>query len=265
MSKKWLLAALTTLVISVLAACGTAEEKEKTSGSEGEPTEEKKVLVMGTSADYPPFEYIDTATSDEIIGFDVDLAKMIGEELGYEIKVENMDFNSLIPALQSKKFDIVLAGMTPTEKREKVVDFSIPYYETEQYLVFDKEKGYTTPADVKGGVVGAQISSIQEDIAKQLGEENGFTVESRNLIPELVQELKTGRFDAAVIENIVSENYLSKNDDLAAFPIEVEDPDFKAAVFQEGSPLKAEFDAVIEKFTEDGTIEELKKKWFVVE
>ncbi|HEY4623646.1 MAG TPA: transporter substrate-binding domain-containing protein [Solibacillus sp.] len=266
MKKKWLLAVLTTLVIAVLAACGTADEKETTSGSEG-PADggNKKTLVVGTSADYAPFEFVDTATSDEIIGFDIELIKTIGDKLGYEIEVQNMDFNSLITALQAKKFDVVISGMTPTEERDKVVDFSVPYYETEQYLIFDKEKSYTTPADIKGGVVGAQISSIQEEIAIELGEANGFKVESRNLIPELIQELKTGRFDAAVIENIVSENYLSKNDDLAAFPIEVEEPDYKAIVFQEGSELKAEFDKVIEELNADGTIEELKKKWFVVE
>ena len=261
MKKKFLLALLTTLVIAVLAACGSSDEENTSSNDSGD----KKTLVVGTSADYAPFEYVDTATSDEIIGFDIDLIKIVGEKLGYDIQLQNMDFNSLITALQSKKFDVVISGMTPTEERDQVVDFSIPYYETEQYLVFDKEKDYKTPADVKGGVVGAQTSSIQEDLAKELAKENGFTVESRNLIPELVQELKTGRFDAAVIENIVSENYLSKNDDLAAFPIEVEDPDYKAIVFQEGSDLKAEFDKVIEELTADGTIEELKTKWFVVE
>ena len=80
----------------------------------------------------------------------------------------------------------------------------------------------------------------------------------RNLIPELIQEIIIGRFDAAVIENIVSENYLANNKDLAAFPIEVEDPDYKAIVFQEGSSLKAEFDKVVEELIEDGTIDELK-------
>ena len=263
MNKKWLLAVLTTLVIAVLAACGTADEEKETAGNEG--STDSKTLVVGTSADYAPFEYVDTATSDEIIGFDIDLIKLVGDKLGYDIQVQNMDFNSLITALQADKFDVVISGMTPTEDRDKVVDFSVPYYETEQYLIFDKEKGYETPADVKGGVVGAQISSIQEDLAKELGETHGFKVENRNLIPELIQELKTGRFDAAVIENIVSENYLANNDDLAAFPIEVEEPDYKAIVFQEGSALKAEFDKVIEELTADGTIDELKKKWFVVE
>jgi arginine/lysine/histidine transporter system substrate-binding protein len=261
---KWLLALMTLLIVSVLAACGAGDDEDKTTGSSSEGGE-KKTLVVGTSADYAPFEFVDTAKSDEIIGFDIDLIKIIGEKLGYEIKVENMDFNSLITALQAKKFDVVISGMTPTEERDKVVDFSIPYYETEQYLVFNKDKGYKEISELAGGTVGAQTASIQLDLAESLAAEHGFKAASRNLIPELIQELKAGRFDAAVIENIVSENYLSKNDDLAAFPIKVEEPDYKAIVFQEGSDLKAEFDKVIEELIADGTIDELKAKWFVVE
>ncbi len=103
------------LVIGVLAACGTGENNKTTTENTENTgtTEEKKVLVMGTSADFAPFEFVDTAISDEIIGFDIDLANLIGEKLGYEIKVENMDFNSLIPAIQAGKFDIVIAGMAP--------------------------------------------------------------------------------------------------------------------------------------------------------
>ena len=98
---KWLLALMTLLIVSVLAACGAGDDEDKTTGSSSEGGE-KKTLVVGTSADYAPFEFVDTAKSDEIIGFDIDLIKIIGEKLGYEIKVENMDFNSLITALQAK-------------------------------------------------------------------------------------------------------------------------------------------------------------------
>ena len=261
---KWLLALMTVLIVAVLAACGTGNEENKTTGS-GAAGEEKKTLVVGTSADYAPFEYVDTAKSDEIIGFDIELIKIAAEKLGYEVEVKNMDFASLIPALQAKQFDVVISGVTPNEEREEVVDFSIPYYETEQYLLFNKSKGYKEISDLKGGTVGAQTTSIQLDLAEILAEEHGFKAESRNLIPELIQEIIIGRFDAAVIENIVSENYLANNKDLAAFPIEVEEPDYKAIVFQEGSDLKAEFDKVIEELIEDGTIDELKAKWIVAE
>ena len=260
------------VVIGILAACGTAE-KETTTGSEPDSgsettdttTEEAKVLRVGTSADYAPFEFVDTKVSEDIIGFDIDLAKEIADRLGYELQFTNSDFNSLIPGLQADKYDFVISGMTPTEERDQVVDFSNPYYETEQYLVSLKESNIASMEDLKGKVVGAQLSSIQEELAKELGTEHGFTVESRDLIPQLIQELKNGRLDGAVIENIVSDNYLSKNDDLAAFSIVVDEPDFKAVVFQEGSTLKAEFDKVIQELIDEGKIEELKKKWFVVE
>lgn len=267
--KNKLLLFMLVLVIGILAACGTAE-KETTTGSEPDSssdatTEEAKVLRVGTSADYAPFEYVDTKVSEDIIGFDIDLANLIAERLGYELQFTNSDFNSLIPGLQADKFDFVISGMTPTEKRDEVVDFSTPYYETEQYMVSLKESNITSMENLKGKVVGAQEASIQLDLAEEFAAEHGFTVESRDLIPQLIQEMKNGRLDGAVIENIVSENYLHQNDDLAAFPIEVEEPDFKAVAFQEGSPLKAEFDKVIQELIDEGKVDELKEKWFVVE
>ncbi|MFJ8235470.1 transporter substrate-binding domain-containing protein [Ureibacillus sp. NPDC094379] len=253
------------LVISILAACGSTTKEETTTNADAQQAEEKKVLRVGTSADYAPFEFIDTKVSDEIIGFDIDLANLIAERLGYELKITNTDFNSLIPGVQADKFDFVISGMTPTEEREKVVDFSIPYYETEQYMVSLKENNIASLEDLKGKVVAAQVSSIQLALAETFGAEHDFTVESRDLIPQLVQELKNGRIQGAVIENIVAENYLAQNDDLQAFSIQVEEPDFKAVLFQEGSELKAEFDKVIQELNDEGKVEELKTKWFVVE
>src|SRR3954447_9229589 len=116
---------MSILIAGVLAACGS---NEKDSGNAGESNnKDAKVLKMGTSADYPPFEYIDTAKGSDIIGFDIDLANALAEKTGYEIEVQDMDFNSLIPALQAKQIDIVLAGMTPTPEREENVDFSDIY------------------------------------------------------------------------------------------------------------------------------------------
>ena len=95
---------------------------------------------MGTSADYPPFEYVDTAVSDEIIGFDIDLAKMVAKELGYEIEIEDMDLNGLIPALQAQSLDMVVAGMDgKNRERKKVIDFSTPYFTATNMVITIKD------------------------------------------------------------------------------------------------------------------------------
>ena len=252
------------LVIAVLGACGTAD-KEETSGNEGTKTEDKKVLTMGTSADYPPFEFVDPTVSEEIIGFDVDLANLIGEKLGYEIVIENIDFNSLIPSIQAGKVDFVLAGMSSTPERDKVVDFSIAYNETVQMVVTKKDSGIETVEDLAGKKVGVQVSSIQEDLANEVAKTVDMTVESRNLIPEVFQDIMTKRFDAAIIEDIVAENYAERNTDLTFFPVVVDDADYKAAVFPEGSELKGQFDETIQELIDNGEIEKLRQKWFVVE
>lgn len=263
--KNKLLLVILAMIIAILAACGTKEDATKDSGNASSPSEEKQVLKMGTSADYPPFEYVDTAKGEEIIGFDIDLANLIGEKLGYEIEVENIDFNGLIPAIQAGKLDFVLSGMTPTEDRDKVVDFSVPYNETVQMVVTKKDSGIKSVEDLAGKTVGVQISSIQEELANEVAQTVDMKVESRNLIPEVIQELMTKRFDGAIIEDIVAENYVKRNDDLTFFPVVVDEIDYKAAVFPEGSDLKEKFDNAINELIEEGKIDELREKWFVVE
>lgn len=133
--KKAVILVLTLMMsVGILAACGTGEKANKKSG-------DKKVLVMATSADYPPFEYVETKKSDEIIGFDVDLAKAIAKKLGLKVQVKDMDFGGLVQSLKSGQADFVLSGMTPTEKRKKNVDFSDIYYTAHHMIVSKKIVG----------------------------------------------------------------------------------------------------------------------------
>lgn len=143
---------------------------------------------MGTSADYPPFEYVDSAKGEEIIGFDVDLAKAIAEKLGYEIQVKDMDFNGLIPALETSQVDFVLAGMTPTEERKENVDFSDVYYTASHMIVSKKGSGIESLEDLDGKTIGVQLASIQADKAEEIAETVDMTVENRNRIPELFRK-----------------------------------------------------------------------------
>ncbi|CAM3745054.1 transporter substrate-binding domain-containing protein [Cytobacillus oceanisediminis] len=259
--KKVIMLAMSVLLVGLLAACGTSE-KDSGNGS-GEKESDKKVLVMGTSADYPPFEYVDSAKGEEIIGFDVDLAKAIAEKLGYEIQVKDMDFNGLIPALETSQVDFVLAGMTPTDERKKNVDFSDVYYTASHMIVSEKDSGIESLEDLNGKTVGVQLASIQADKAEEIAETVDLTVENRNRIPELVQEILAGRFDAAIIEDTVAKGYFEKNEDLAGFTIEEDEQEAGSAIaFPKGSELTEEFNAELVKMKENGELEELIVKWF---
>ena len=96
---------------------------------------------------------------------------MIGEKLGFDVKIQDMDFNSLVPALQAGKIDFVISGMSPNKDREKVVDFSEPYNETQQVLVVKKDSGIKASTDLAGKTVGVQTASIRRN-GKRNGENN---------------------------------------------------------------------------------------------
>ena len=255
---KKLLALMLSALVVVLGACGTSDDSSSKSGSS-----DKKVLVMGTSADYAPFEYIDTAKSDEIIGFDVDLAKALGEKLGYEIQVKDMDFSGLISALQSEKVDIVLSSMSPTPERAENVDFSDVYYEARDLIVTAKDSKINGLSDLKGKTVGVQLGSIQADAAKEINEQVKITIENRDRIPELVEEIKAGRMDAAVIEEVVAQGYLNKDDTLSSFPAKEDaEGNGTAIAFPKGSDLTEKFNAELQKMKDSGELDELIVKWF---
>ena len=242
------------LAVGVLAGCG-----EKKDANEGD----KKTLVMATSADYAPFEYIESDKSDEIIGFDVDLAKAIAGKLGYEVEVKDMDFGGLVQSLKSGQADFVLAGMTPTEKRKKNVDFSDIYYTAQHMIISTTENGIETIEDLEGKTVGVQLGSIQEGKAEEINETVSIKVENRNRIPELIQELKAGRFDAIIIEDTVAKGYLDKEADLTSFTVS-DDPEEagSAIAFPKESGLTKEFNKELQKMKENGELQELIVKWF---
>jgi polar amino acid transport system substrate-binding protein len=242
------------LAVGVLAACG--ETKDDNAG-------DKKTLVMATSADYAPFEYIESDKSDEIIGFDVDLANAIAGKLGYEVEVKDMDFGGLIQSLKSGQADFVLAGMTPTEKRKKNVDFSDIYYTAQHMVISKKDSGIATEEDLEGKTVGVQLGSIQEGKAEEINETVTITVENRNRIPELIQELKSDRFDAIIIEDTVAKGYLDKEADLTSFTIS-DDPEEagSAIAFPKDSDLTEKFNQELQKMKENGELQEIIVKWF---
>ncbi len=218
-------------------------------------------LVMVTSADYPPYEFRNTASgSDEIIGFDVDIARYITKELGYGLEVKDTDFSGLIPALQSKRADFAMAGMTPTAERKKNVDFSQIYYEAKNTIVARKGSDFKKPEDLAGKRVGVQLGSTQEKAAQKF---KNVQLKQLNRTAEIIQEVKAGRVDAAIIENTIATGFVAGNPDLEFNTIASSTEEAGSAIaFPKGSNLVDDFDRVLTQMKQNGEINRLVQKWF---
>lgn len=188
-------------------------------------------LVVGTSADYPPYEFHKSISgNDNIVGFDIEIAKEIAKDLGVKLVIKDMDFKGLLNALESGNIDMVLAGMTPTDERKQSVDFSNIYYKAAQTLVVrteDKDK-IKTIEDLNGKGLGVQKGSIQEDMAKnQLPKAEPKAL---GKISDIALALKTKKIDAAIIESPVASSYVNANKDLIISDVKLKTEDAGSAV-----------------------------------
>jgi His/Glu/Gln/Arg/opine family amino acid ABC transporter permease subunit len=224
----------------------------------------KDTLTLITSPDYPPYEYYDTQGGDrKIIGFDIDIANTIAKQLGFQLKVMESDFNGLIPALQANRADFVMAGMTPTPERKKNADFSIIYYQAKDTIVAPKNSNLKQPQDLAGKTVGVQLGTIQETNAKKIAQKvTGVKLKQLNKVPEAIQEIKSRRIDAAIVEDTVAKGFAQANPDLEFNAIPSEEGSGSAIAFPKNSALVEPFNKVLQQMKDKGEVQQLATKWF---
>ena len=251
--KKTILFFTLIFTLVVLAACGQGKE-----GATGDTKTEKKVLTMATSADFAPFESRDPA--GKFIGFDIDLANAIANELGYKLEIKDMKFDGLIGALQAKRVDMVLAGMSATEKRKKNVDFSTPYNHSGEMFITLKDSNIKSIDDLKGKTVGVQLGTIQEEGAKKIQEKVDFTLKPLDNATTLIQELVTNRIQVAYLDKSVATGYI-KEQGLAGFDDTTSSSPGMAVAFPKGSDLRDDVNKALKKLEDNGKLQELKDKW----
>ena len=208
--KKFVSLLLALLMIASLAACGKKANDDKSSS-------DSKTLVMGTSADYAPFEFMYKGENGTMQygGIDVSVGQYIAENMGKELKVENMAFDYLLPALVKGDFDIVISAMEVDEKRLQSADFSDPYYTDLPPAILVKASNaasYKTLADFAGKSVAAQTGTTKLDIVNdQLTGANAVPLQ---LVTDMVNELVNGKVDAIVVDGAVAKQYAETNKDL---------------------------------------------------
>lgn len=266
MLKKLLITVLVVSMLFVLGACGstpaeTPSETPAESPTEGKVGEIKSAgkIVLGTAADYPPYEFHKLIDGkDEIVGFDIEIAKLIAKDLGVELEIVDMKFDGLLPALVTDDIDFVIAGMVANEERSKTVDFSMPYYAARQRMVVRAEDKdiYKEPADLAGKSVGAQKTTIQEEIAFEQFAESQYVGLSK--ITDLVLELQNKKIDAVILAEPVAKAYVAQNSALHLPEIDLGAEDGVAIAVNKGNTdLVEEFNKILEGYLTDGTIENL--------
>jgi polar amino acid transport system substrate-binding protein len=253
--------AVTTIAISMVG-CGSSAKKESANSNVTalEAIKSKGKLVVGTSADYPPYEFHkEIDGKDQIVGFDIEIAKQLAKDLGVELEIKDMAFDGLLVALQSDKIDMVFAGMTPTEERKQNADFTDIYYTATHRFILRSgdEAAITSMEDLKGKKIGVQKGSIQEGIVKD--NFDAADIKSLDKVTDLVLDLKNNKVDAVLAELPVAQINVQKNEGIAiADKLEVKDPDGGTSIaMKKNSPeLLAEVNKTISKLKEDKKIEQ---------
>ncbi|GAA3026085.1 ABC transporter substrate-binding protein/permease [Tetragenococcus solitarius] len=222
-------------------------------------------LTVGTSADNPPKEYIRMNNGqEEIVGFDIDIAERIAEELGVDLEITNMKFDGLIPSVQEGEFDMALAGFNPTPEREKVVSFSDSYHDLPFVILTtkDKEDTFTSIDSLADKEVAAQKGSTQETIL------NDYIGHARPValgkLPEVIAEINAGTVDAGVVGYLSARNYLDTYPNLVVAGIDIEVPEEETAQTiafpKESQALITKVNQIIAEMQENGEIEDLLEK-----
>ncbi len=212
--KKILTFTLVLALLIVFIGCSKTESKKV---SELEKIKSKKEFIIGTSPDYPPFEFIISDNGNtKIVGADIELAKKIASDLGVKLKIKSIGFDGLIPALKSGKVDAIITGMTPNEKRKKQVDFSDIYFDGKNGIIVTKENEnkIKNEEQLKSLKIGVQKGSTQETYVKD-------TLKAKNVksliaVTDLVQDLKNKNIDVIILNDKVAKINSEKYDGLVA-------------------------------------------------
>lgn len=246
--KKIIITILALALCLSLAACG----KSADTGSK---------LILGTSADYAPFEfmYADENGQMQYGGIDVSVAKAIAESMGKELQIENMSFDYLLTSLQKGDFDMVIAAMEADETRKQAVDFSEPYYTDYPAMILVKAENaekFQSIEDFSGLSVGAQTATTKEDIVKN--DMPGANLVSLALVTDLINELSYGKVDAVVLDGAVAMQYAKANSDFVVADVSLGEVTTYCVAVAKGDPkgLLPGINAAIAKLTSDGSIDQ---------
>ena len=290
MSKKILSAVLAAAMTAMLAACGgssstattaapaeTKAEETKAEETKAEETkaEESKAeeapaaeletvqkgkLVMVTNAEFPPYEFHD---QNAIVGIDVEIAGAIAEQLGLELEIEDIAFDSIIPEIVSGKADIGAAGMTVTEDRKQNVDFSDTYAHATQVIIVKEDSEIKGVADLEGKIMGVQQGTTGDIYVS--GDYGDEAVERYAKGMEAVQALAQGKVDAVVIDGEPAKQYIKEVEGLKIIDESYTDEDYAIAIKKGNTAMVEAVNTALAELKSEGKLDEIVAKYIQAE
>lgn len=264
-NNKWI--KITTLVVAGVLSLGTLVGCSGTTGDEvvdgGNETniesssKDDNVIVMGTNAAFPPFEEI---KGTEVVGFDVEIAKLIAEDLGKELVIEDMEFGQLLGAVNTGKIDFVAAGMTATEERATQVDFSQPYFQSKQVIIVkEDDASIKTAEDLVGKKVGVQLGTTGDLYVSGTDGIEGVPYDKAAMA---VADLVNGKVDAVVVDEEPAKKIAENQKGIKLLEAPFINEEYAIAVQKGDEELLAAINATFDKIKEDGTYDALCEEFF---
>ncbi len=272
MKKLWMML-LTGLMILSFAACGseeatTEESTEETTTVEESTTEEtttetveKTVITVGLDDTYPPMEYRDE--NNELVGFDVDFAKLLGEEMGVEIEFVPTAWDGIFSALKSERYDMIISSVSITPERLEEFEFSKPYLANGQVIVVTEDAEMVeSVSELEGLKVGVQLGTTADIAAQKVMETTSFELKQYDDIVQTFTDMKAGRLNAVVVDYAVAIEFLANNPgDYKVTPTQLTNEPIGVCIKQGNTELKAQVDAAITALQESGALVPVSEEW----
>lgn len=243
------------LVVAALAVCMAASFI----GCGKKSSMDKDTLVMATNAEFPPYEYYD---GDDVVGIDVEIAQAVCDELGKELVVEDMAFNSIITSVASGKADFGLAGITITDTRKESVNFSDTYAHASQVVIVTEDSDITCVDDLTGKTLGVQLGTTGDIYA---GDVEGATVERYNKGFEAVQAMMTGKIDAVIIDQEPAKAFVAENEGIKILEEKFTEEDYAMAIAKDNDELVEAVNEALATLKASGKLDEIVAKYIKAE
>ena len=246
---------------SSVASSAASSEAASTSAAAGElTTVEAGKLTMATNAAFPPYEM--TTDAGEFEGIDIETAQAIADKLGLELQIDDMDFDAALLSVQQGKADIVMAGVTVTDERKAVMDFSDSYATGIQSIIVPEGSDITSPDDLAGKKIGTQRGTTGYIYCSDdFGDENVVAYDDGLTA---VQALNNGQVDAVVIDNAPAQEFIAANPGLKILDTSYAEEDY-AIGMAKNSPLEDAVNSVLEELKADGTLQAIVDKYITAE